>query len=187
MITTDSARELRDELQRPGYGSHQWTIDPDAYVPTLVRDTDGLRFYLTTDRSRPGRIVARGTFNISHAYMPHGVTYTQISVDGARGVEVLAREITRRLIPAHELEHVRVHGIATANHERETATRANRDRFGKLLGHPGDNPRVFAYWPDTRTSVRVDPSADTARLELDLPVDLAETVVQLIIDRQGRP
>lgn len=120
------ARELADALG----GSWRWEQpeDTDETFPTgFVRDSEGreLSMSIETYGARKGRIEIRGALPRRDAkgdYYDTGLKAPSIGVSGDRGVDAIAREVQRRLLPDYEPLFQRASEAIARRNEYLTAT-----------------------------------------------------------------
>jgi hypothetical protein len=168
-----------------------WQVDPDhaAHDAYLTRP-DGGYLHLHAIPGQPARIGVMDTYPPSD-YHHRADERPHITVRADRGPAILAREITRRLLPTYENALAAVHAHL-AKQASDTTTRiAVAARLaahlpGADIQHDDRHHRALIHWysgnRDTgRGRIELDQDATTTSLTLyDIPTHLAEQMLATI-------
>lgn len=127
----NDARTLAAEIATHLEG---WRVDsPYDHSAHLVRESDGVTLWLrTNDYQHRGRLVVSAGVPDGTSYSDgdtHGIDRPEITVGLTRGAEIMAREITRRLIPGAVTMWEEVAGRI----ERRTAAKDARETLAREL------------------------------------------------------
>jgi hypothetical protein len=99
----------------------------------VLRHADGRELWMREEHNKRGRVTVHASYNQLTEEIGYGQVGTpsyEITVAHSRGAEVLAKEITRRLLPEYTEEFARVRESVA----KFKATNARRASQAKLLG-----------------------------------------------------
>lgn len=168
-----------------------WTVGDDEWSSgALLSHADGRRLYFAADWRGTGRVVIGGHYPASDYYYSGG-DRPEITVSRARPAEVIAREITRRLLP----RYTELLGKVCAYIADREADAAERERAAALLTAAGastwkrdsgrDKDRIVVHFPradryDGGGEIHGHGTVDLALRRL--PAELAVAVMKLVSD-----
>lgn len=143
---------------------------------------DGERLFVALDWRNADRVEISGTFPPNDVY---GLTRPEIGVSRDRGPAVIAREITRRLLPGYREQLAQV---AEANARRDAARTARNAAAARIRDITGgrshdDTTRSTIHLPvlDDRGYGEVTLNHDGSKAEITLrsvPVEVAERLLR---------
>jgi len=180
-----------------------WTVDATADTPGAhLAHPDGRRLFLHVPYNARGRLAIRGVYPPVDSVYGRDADPVEITVSVTRPAEAVAREITKRLLPAYEPRLT--HAVARA--ARRAAEQAQRDEVADRLRQALPGTRVITpdrhHYPRLALSLHSRPGAwqgsgevypgGTVQLTLhnvpaDLAVALLKTLHQYDQDQDEQP
>lgn len=153
------------------------------FLPTENGDyieKDGKQISLGLVWNQKDRVVIRGSIHQYRDHLPYKYDNPEITVAIARGAEVIAKEITRRVLPGYEVLLTQLRNRKAAHDEH---TRIVQDNLAALMAVLANVPGLRQSGDSAKFWVRhcdVEVFRDSANLKLDLPIDVAMQVLELI-------
>lgn len=198
MIEREIEREIARQvagLVAPELGAG-WTVDTDPALQehrgTYLDGPDGMRLLLYLDWKTAGRLIVQVCYP-DGARKPYGVECHKIGVGLDRGPDVIAREITRRLLPAYTSELASV----GSRLDRDDANRAAREMFAtqvgtivpaaRLLPHRQSITSTEISLPGYGNEITINYAADEITLGLRLTPAQAMDVLRLVYVAEDEP
>ncbi len=171
-----------------------YTVDNDStfdgYRGIYLDGPDGERLFFAPDWRNEKRLEVSGVYP-REANNVIRVAHLNIGVGRDRGAAVIAREVTRRLLPTYTAELTRVreavaaHGAAAAK-RREAAVRIQEAFPAGQASWREDEVSVRTTNTGGWGNIRVNHAADTVSLDLhNVPTDLAVKIGELMCTWEG--
>ena len=177
----------RDVVTHLGEG---WSLDPNTHgkgYPFIgLQGPAGARLRI---ESNAPRVVIDGIYpgEIGHLYR---IDRHEISVSRSRGAEVIAREITRRLLPVYLPDLEKAQELVLRNAQNLAARLRLAQRIEALLpgselrnrtSHQTDNEILLSIPGESRGTVRLENNGARAYLELRaVPADVLLRIVTVL-------
>jgi hypothetical protein len=175
-----------------------WTVNASTDTPGAhIAHPDGRRLFLRVPWNAPGRLAISGVYPPVDSVYGRDADPVQITVGLTRPAEAVAREITRRLLPAYEplLAH------AVAQTQRRDGEQAQRGRAAEQLCQALPGTRLLTvdrhHYPKLALSLHSRPGSWQGRGEVypggtvhltlhGLPADLAVALLETLHRYQQR-
>ncbi len=184
-ITRQTAALVADQLEG-------FTVDTseeyDGHRGVYLDGPNGARLFLALDWRNSDRLEVSGIY--PRGTQLHNVERHEIGVRRDRGPAVIAREITRRLLPGYltDLERVQADNDerATMRDRRQSVARELAELAGGTVDAQDDRStqagvRWFHNNGDSYGDVRINYRADSVSIDIrSLPVEVARDVLALI-------
>lgn len=171
-----------------------WVATARGYGGAHLDGPDGVRIHVTADdwrKANAGRLFLRSSFPDELTGHLYGTPATRISVGGERTPEAIARDIERRLLPAHR------EALAVARQRKTESDAEDARRHAvmlQVLAAMGEGANAWRedkatageYGDAVRADVEVSTYRERAEFTISVPWDLAPEVARLIGELRAR-
>lgn len=172
-----------------------WKIDPDPDSTWQVRidGPDGEKLMLsrgdknwrTDDVNRIG--ISGAYFHLidNNDQLPYKLRRPSITVARSRGPEVIAKEITKRLLPDYRADIADVRASVTDHQDADNARAALAERIGgRKIDHKSGNTNTTVSVPGG--SIRINYRADGCGVDLySCPVEIAVKLAEMLREHEA--
>jgi hypothetical protein len=176
-ILSPLTREVATHLGE-GWAAQAATEDL-GYRVVVIQGPDGARVRIGLDWRNAGRVVVSGEYpgDLARSFEEYGLERHEIRVSRARGAQVIAREITRRLMPAYLPDLEKAQERVLRDFQNLAARQRLTERVRELLpahsSHEKDGALFLTIPGVARGSVRFATNGAVGRLDVyDVPADV---------------